>query len=35
MTLAIKQGEIARAAIDGINETIDSVINYYNFLVVY
>jgi hypothetical protein len=31
----IKQGGIAVAAIDGINETIDSIINCCNFLVAY
>jgi hypothetical protein len=33
--VATKQGGAAGAAIDGINETIDSMTNYYNFLVAY
>jgi hypothetical protein len=33
--VTIKQGRTARAAIDGINETIDSMIKHCNFLVVY
>jgi hypothetical protein len=32
MTFAIKQGGTAGSAIDGINETIDSMFNRYNFL---
>jgi hypothetical protein len=33
--VATKQGGAAGVAIDGINETIDSMTNYYNFLVAY
>jgi hypothetical protein len=33
--VVIKQGGTAGMAIDGINETIDSMINHCNFLVTY
>jgi hypothetical protein len=34
LIVAIKQGGIDEAAIDGVNERIDNMINYSNFLVI-